>query len=414
MPHRKSLSLAPIYWGAYIRGSTYGAGYADAPWDTATWDLFEAHAGKRVSILHWGQAWHWLTQPGYVGVGDGHYQKFSVADLNKVRGRGAIPLLSWGSWSLSAGGSVNQPNYSLASIIAGNHDSFIALWATDAKAWGYPFFLRFDWEMNGRSWFPWQEGVNGNTAGQFVLAWRHVHDIFEAVGATNVTWVWCPNTDYNGSTSLAGLYPGDAYVDWTALDGYNNDPNFWLTFDQVFTGSGTTWLNNSYQRLLVLAPNKPIMLGEFASIEDANDSVHKAGWITDALLTQLPVNFPAIKAAVWFNWNADGPDKAYVIESSAAAQAAFAAGIGSPYYATNDFGNLPAGSKVWPITSPTIPTSTIVPSTTTTATATATSAPTATEVATSTPSPFPSASATRTRTVTPTRRPTKTPKHRSD
>ena len=48
--------------------------------------------------------------------------------------------------------------------------------------------------MNG-NWFAWMEGVNGNQPGEYVAAWRHVHDIFTAVGATNVSWVWCPNVD---------------------------------------------------------------------------------------------------------------------------------------------------------------------------------------------------------------------------
>jgi len=31
--------------------------------------------------------------------------------------------------------------------------------------------------MNGK-WQPWSIGVNGNTAAQYVTAWRHAHDIF--------------------------------------------------------------------------------------------------------------------------------------------------------------------------------------------------------------------------------------------
>ncbi len=81
--------------------------------------------------------------------------------------------------------------------------------------------MRFNWEMNGR-WFPWSEGVNGNKSGEYVTAWRHVHDIFTAVGANKVTWVWCPNIDPNRIfLDLASQYPGDEYVDWTCLDGYN-------------------------------------------------------------------------------------------------------------------------------------------------------------------------------------------------
>ena len=75
--------------------------------------------------------------------------------------------------------------------------------------------------MNG-FWFPWTEGVNGNKPGEYVTAWRHVHDIFTAVGATNATWVWCPNVDFTAQADPAGeALPGRRYVDWTCLDGFN-------------------------------------------------------------------------------------------------------------------------------------------------------------------------------------------------
>ena len=100
-----------------------------------------------------------------------------------------IPLVDWGSWDNH--GAKYQPAFSLGRIIDGSFDWYIRRWATGARDWGHPFFLRFDHEMNG-DWFTWSEGVNGNTAGQFVAAWRHVHDVFESVGASNVTWVWSP------------------------------------------------------------------------------------------------------------------------------------------------------------------------------------------------------------------------------
>ncbi len=54
--------------------------------------------------------------------------------------------------------------------------------------------------------------MNGNQAGDYVAAWQHVHDGVAATGATNVQWVWSPNVPYWGSTGLAGLYPGTAYL----------------------------------------------------------------------------------------------------------------------------------------------------------------------------------------------------------
>jgi beta-mannanase len=117
-------------------------------------------------------------------------------------------------------GTETQPAYQLADIIAGTYDSYITGWATAAAAWGKPCYLRFAHEMNG-NWYPWAEAVNGNTAGQYATAWQHVRDIFTAAGATNVKWIWAPNVLYSGSTALAGLYPGDSYVDVVGVDGYN-------------------------------------------------------------------------------------------------------------------------------------------------------------------------------------------------
>jgi beta-mannanase len=164
-------------------------------------------------------------------------------------------------------------------------------------------------------------------------------------GATNVTWVWVPNVDPNGIfTGLSSVYPGDSYVDWTGLNGYNwgiGGGNVWMTFSQVF--------KTSYDTLLQVAPNKPVMLGEVGSEEYGGN---KAAWITDMLTTQLPQNFPQIKAVLWFNWRVyeKGQYWNWEIESSYAAQTAFAHGIASTYYAPGgSFGSLPQLTKIQPL-----------------------------------------------------------------
>jgi beta-mannanase len=53
-----------------------------------------------------------------------------------------------------------------------------------------------------------------------------------------VEWVWNPNIDYAGSVPLPRLYPGDGYVDYVGLDGYNwgtsQSWSTWQTPQQVF------------------------------------------------------------------------------------------------------------------------------------------------------------------------------------
>jgi mannan endo-1,4-beta-mannosidase len=190
--------------------------------------------------------------------------------------------------------------------------------------------------MNGNWQYPWSVQLNGNHPGDYIQAWQHVHDIFAQAGATNVTWVWCPNISDPGTVPMAALYPGDNYVDWTCFDGYNKE-DAWVDFNTVFTGSGINWLLNSYQEVLTVAPNKPVMIGETASIEAGDGGAKKAAWITDAFLTQLPTNFPKIKAVVWFNYLYGTQD--FRAESTQPSLDAFAAAIGSNYYAANDFAN---------------------------------------------------------------------------
>jgi beta-mannanase len=152
-----------------------------------------------------------------------------------------------------------------------------------------------------------------------------VHDLFAEAGATNAIWVWCPNVEYPGTvTPLQSLYPGNRYVDWVCLDGYNwgtnpAKPATWQTPAEVF---GATYDLVTRR----IAPSKPVMIGETASTEYGGS---KAEWITE-LFRQLPWRFPRIRAVVWFDKAADGMD--WPISSSPAAVSAFRAAIASPRY----------------------------------------------------------------------------------
>ena len=237
---------------------------------------------KMSPSLLWYQGW---------GLTDGT-QNFETSWMNTVRNHGSIPLITWEPWLYTKG--VNQPKFALRNIINGNFDSYIKKWANASKAWGHPYFLRFAEEMNG-NWFPWSEQVNGNKPGQYIKAWKHVYNIFKNAGVTNVTWVWSPNIEYNGSTSLTELYPGDGYVNWLGMDGYNwgtSQPGkTWQPFAQVFT--------QTYNDILAIS-TKPLMIAETASTELSGN---KANWITDAYSVQIPSIFPQIKAICWFNEN---------------------------------------------------------------------------------------------------------------
>jgi Glycosyl hydrolase family 26/Bacterial Ig domain len=309
-----------VYWGATIGTQLTGN---QPPWDMSAVAKFEEETHKKVSMVN-------FFQPFANCNPTCSFYGFPTSPLESIRLHGSIPVLSWSSQSIPS--SKSEPDFQLSDVISGRYDAYIREFATKAKAWGHPFMLRFNWEMNGH-WFPWHEGVNGNQPGEFVTAWRHVHDIFAAVGATNVTWVWCPNVEYSGGTPLASLYPGDAYVDWTGMDGYNRgtnptSPEGWKSFSQVY--------RSTYNTIASIASSKPMMIGEVASSEYGGS---KAAWIKD-MLARIPTEYTKIKALLYFDKYDSSMD--WPLETSGSATTAFAEGIQSPAYVGNAFSGLSA------------------------------------------------------------------------
>lgn len=271
----------------------FGVGTPGGPFAAAEMDEVAALAGEAPAII--------LSYKDF-------NQAPPLAELDAARARGAVTLLTWEPWAW--GGGTDQPAYTLDNITAGNFDAYLTEWGRALAGWGHPVMLRFGHEMNG-NWYPWSEQVNSNSAGDYVAAWRHLHDVVAAAGASNVTWVWNPNVPYWGSIPLAGLYPGDAYVDAVALDGYNWGTSAswssWVAPSQLF-GDGLS-------QLRTLAPGKQILIAETSSAEQGGS---KADWIT-ALFSYLNAQ-PDVTAVTWFHYNKETD---WRINSSAASADAF-------------------------------------------------------------------------------------------
>jgi membrane-bound metal-dependent hydrolase YbcI (DUF457 family) len=287
------LALAPSGASAHrIALGTYIRGLEDSP---GLLDSYAQAVGRSPAIV--GAYKRWDVTPFY------------EPELHEIAARGAVPMIGWEPWNQADQG------FRLAAIASGRYDDYIYRSAYEAEQWGGPILVRFGQEMNG-SWMPWQRGVDGTTGPRFVAAWRHIVKIFRHVGATNVSWVWCPYVN-NGSLPFMSFYPGDRWVDWLALDGFNwGEPISWQTFPTIFEAS--------YDRLARLAP-KPIMIAEIGSDETGGSKVH---WLRRTLRHQLP-RLKRVKAVVWFDAT-DGAD--FRVDSSVDALAAFREGIGSPLY----------------------------------------------------------------------------------
>ena len=326
--HKHKRHPGPVYWGAWIGDQLTGKA---PPFDMSAVHRLEELVGKGMSLVEFSSPFEYCD-------GKCHFYEFPEEAMQNIRSHGSIPFLSWGA-EVAPRDSEVQPNYQLSDLIEGRYDGYIAQFASEARNWGHPFFLRFNWEMNG-DWFPWSESVNGNAPGQYVAAWQHVHDIFTIAGATNATWVWCPYADEKKKfRSPKAFYPGAYYVDWTCMDGYNwgknpVNPQKWKSFGQLF--------DSTYALLAKkIARRKPIMVAEFATSPNGG---HKALWIKN-MFEKLPRKYPRIRGLIYF----DGVDRGvdWPIESSATATKAFARGIGKRRYLTNGFAEL-AGSPILP------------------------------------------------------------------
>jgi beta-mannanase len=153
-----------------------------------------------------------------------------------------------------------------------------------------------------------------------VAAWRHLHGVFEAAGASNVAWVWCPTAAAFAGKGPAAWYPGDRYVDWICADGYNWAPgrpgDRWRSFEEIFAafyrwGAGR---------------DKPLMIAEFG-VQERHPG-EKAGWLR-AAGASLKRRFPRIAAVVYFS---SRKDYDWWLGSSPGALAAFRAVATDPYF----------------------------------------------------------------------------------
>jgi hypothetical protein len=234
----------------------------------------------------------------YSAWGDKPEEQFPRQAVTAIWDIGSVPLITWEPWLADFDNAIHRDiplrnerdRHGLAGVAAGVYDFYVDHWATDARRFGHPIFVRFGHEMNDPYRYPW--GPQNNTKEEYIAAWRHVVGRFRALGATNVVWVWSPHVAYD---YWELYYPGDDYVDWVATGALNFGPiaqwSRWWEFAEIF--------GKKYQKLAGFG--KPIMVAEFGSLAVGGDRV---AWYRSAL-DSLPTAYPAVHALLFFNVKGD-------------------------------------------------------------------------------------------------------------
>ncbi|MFJ4406711.1 MULTISPECIES: glycoside hydrolase family 26 protein [unclassified Streptomyces] len=290
-PRTKTLTKAEYL---HPDGLYFGLATFHGP-NRATTASASAAAGRPPRILEYYQDWR---------------RDFSASDAELAYQQGALPLVTWEPYGDSR--SADQPKYALKRIASGTYDAYIIRFARQVKAIGQPIGLRFAHEMNG-DWYPWSEKNSGNSYGDYVKAWRHIHDLFQIVGASEVIWVWSPNVlrGTNG-VALNPLYPGDGYVDWIGLDGYGFGER-----------TATEVLQPTVDEITKFS-HKPILVSETGSAPGPQ----QAGWTAD--LFRWIKRTPNVIGFIWFQYSKDeGGKYDYRFDISPQTKTAFRKGLDS-------------------------------------------------------------------------------------
>ncbi|MCB9159062.1 MAG: hypothetical protein H6644_04250 [Caldilineaceae bacterium] len=274
----------PVILGAYLNPEVSPQYYGTLI------DEFEGLVGQEHGIYHYYTHWP---------LGD-----FAVGHdviFGEIAARGATPMLTF----MSIPASGNNPNgcgdrnWNLDSIIDGDHDSYLRTFAQQVAEFDHTVLFRWGHEMNLVE-YSWSGYCNGQDTQKFIEAYRHIVDIFRRQGADNVRWIWSPNYQswpVEPWNDMHNYYPGDEYVDWIGLVGYNwgesrSDSGYrWATFDYLF--------DDVLRDMAARYPDKPVMLADFASVED--DGGDKAAWITDAFAQMA--SYSNLQAVVWHNFD---------------------------------------------------------------------------------------------------------------
>jgi beta-mannanase len=257
---------------------------APAPSPSLSWGVFAGSAPNAIAEFesrvshnpdYLAYFVHWANGGGNLPL----WLKTYAGDKNRTL------VLFWEASDYIIGGT-NQPAYAYRTILRGDHDAYIKSFAEQLRTYGKPVILIPFSELNG-NWTPWSGTTNGNTPEEAVQAFRYVHGFFNNVPnvkfglALNAASV--PNTPENAHSAY---YPGDEYVDYIGLDGFNmNNP--WMSFDEIFAPG--------LQKISQYG--KPLFIFSFGSAEGQG----KSAWLQDAF--SKISTYPNMKGFIYFNQN---------------------------------------------------------------------------------------------------------------
>jgi beta-mannanase len=299
---RVALAIIGIHVAAAAQAqgqALLGVYYGNQGWKMDQVRAMEAWQGKRHAVVNLFTDWCNRTKT---------LDNLFKQQLPNIWANGNVPVVSWEPYLCSPAAT---PNDVEARAARGEYDAYLGAWAERMKAFlsgpdgslgtadDRRVYIRLAHEMNG-NWYPWGAADGGGSALDYILMWQRVRGIFWQKGLDKLTvqWVWTVNHEDVGPLRAEDYYPGDAYVDWVGIDGYNwgasQSWSSWRTPEEVFAPM--------VARLREFTA-RPLALTETASTTAAPGKVDiaaKSLWISQ-LFAYATAASTGARMIVWFN-----------------------------------------------------------------------------------------------------------------
>lgn len=280
----------------------FGVKYGNQGWDLHSVRALESWQGRTHEVLVIFTNWDRRRD-----VQDNLFDQ----QLPAIWKHGSVPLITWEPYT-----GDTTPSDIVSRIGSGAYDDYVADWGrrlreflagTDRRLGtddDRRVYLRLAHEMNG-NWYPWGQ----RSPERFIAMWKRVRAIFAdlGLGPTHVQWMWCVTNTDHGPFAAEAYYPGDGFVDWVAVDGYNwgasTRTSKWQTPAEV--------LGSMVSRVRAVASTKPLALAEVASTSltaNGDDADAKGRWITDLFAW---VRNQPVRMVCWYNVDRDAEFAAF-------------------------------------------------------------------------------------------------------
>lgn len=266
------------YLGAWVQPQAAPPGTSRLAEELQVLPAFDAALGRPLSVVHVFQSW---GDPAPNPV------------LRRVLATGAIPMVDW------------KCGDSDANVAAGADDALITRYADQLAALGSPVFLRWYWEPNFNISSSPSAARCLDPAGQalgpagYVAAFRHIHDLFAAAGASNVAFVWSVGSA-GTDQDMVDYYPGSQYVDWIGVDGYARTPGTTAGTPTAMFGRWYSWFSSL---------GLPMMISETGAVAGAQPSYLRQ------LSHRLLSLYPRVKAVAYLDAPSPSGARSYVLDS---------------------------------------------------------------------------------------------------